>query len=299
MNENNLNAENEEAVQPQTDGAEVTEVTQEEITEPQKTVDEMSDDEFLSYIKSAQDGNVEVQDKTADKPSAQDEIKDSEEDSSEGETGDADPASNEDKPFKVFLTQTEYQSEFDRIIGERLKKSRESIETLEGLKRHALSFYGGDDGDTALRQLIEDLQQQNADKKGVSVEDYKQQSQDSMDAQKYREEQSRILSEQERVTQIQQKWQTESEELKRIVPDFDFAKAMQNQAFYDSIINGMSVTGAYLAVNRQTAQAEKPKARKPIPQNGNVKGSNAGKAEFNPAAMSDADFARYIEKIRG
>lgn len=299
MNENNLNAENEEAVHPQTDGAEVTEVTQEEITDPQpqKTVDEMSDDEFLSYIKSAQDGNVEVQDNTA----RQSEADAAEQGAAEkDDTGDADPADVENKePFKVFNTQAEYQSEFDRIMGERLKKSRESVEILEGLKRHALSFYGGGDGDTALRQLIEDLQQQNADKKGVSVEDYKQQSQDSIDAQKYREEQSRILSEQERVAQIQQKWQTESEELKRIIPDFDFAKAMQNQAFYDNIINGMSVTGAYLAVNRQTAQTEKPKARKPIPQNGNVKGSNAGKAEFNPAAMSDADFARYIEKIRG
>lgn len=299
MNENNLNAElNEEVVQPQDDnGAEITEVIQEEIIEPQKTVDEMSDEEFLSYINTAQDGNVEVQDTAA----RQSEVDTAEQSAAEkDDTGDADPADVENKePFKVFNTQEEYQSEFDRVIGERLKKSRESVETLEGLKQQALNFYGTDDGDTALRQLIDDLQAQNAEKRGVSVEDYDRQTRDSIDAQKYREEQSRISSEQERVAQIQQKWQNESEELKRIVPDFNFAKAMQNQAFYNNIVNGMSVTGAYLAVNQQTAQAEKPKSRKPIQQNGNAKGGNAGRVESNPASMSDADFARYIERIRG
>ena len=299
MNENNLNAElNEEVVQPQDDnGAEITEVIQEEIIEPQKTVDEMSDEEFLSYINTAQDGNVEVQDTAA----RQSEVDTAEQSAAEkDDTGDADPADVENKePFKVFNTQEEYQSEFDRVIGERLKKSRESVETLEGLKQQALNFYGTDDGDTALRQLIDDLQAQNAEKRGVSVEDYDRQTRDSIDAQKYREEQSRISSEQERVAQIQQKWQNEREELKRIVPDFNFAKAMQNQAFYNNIVNGMSVTGAYLAVNQQTAQAEKPKSRKPIQQNGNAKGGNAGRVESNPASMSDADFARYIERIRG
>ena len=299
MNENNLNAElNEEVVQPQDDnGAEITEVMNEEITEPSKTIEEMSDDEFISYINSAQDGNVEVQDTAA----RQSEVDTAEQSAAEkDDTGDADPADVENKePFKVFNTQEEYQSEFDRVIGERLKKSRESVETLEGLKQQALNFYGTDDGDTALRQLIDDLQAQNAEKRGVSVEDYDRQTRDSIDAQKYREEQSRISSEQERVAQIQQKWQNESEELKRIVPDFNFAKAMQNQAFYNNIVNGMSVTGAYLAVNQQTAQAEKPKSRKPIQQNGNVKGGNAGRVESNPASMSDADFARYIERIRG
>lgn len=299
MNENNLNAElNEEVVQPQDDNdAEITEVIQEEIIEPQKTVDEMSDEEFLSYINSAQDDNVEVQDIAA----RQSEVDTAEQSAAEkDDTGDADPADVENKePFKVFNTQEEYQSEFDRVIGERLKKSRESVETLEGLKQQALNFYGTDDGDTALRQLIDDLQAQNAEKRGVSVEDYDRQTRDSIDAQKYREEQSRISSEQERVAQIQQKWQNESEELKRIVPDFDFAKAMQNQTFYNNIVNGMSVTGAYLAVNQQTAPIEKPKSRKPIQQNGNVKGGNAGRVESNPASMSDADFARYIERIRG
>lgn len=276
MNENNLNANLEEVVQPQGNtGAENG-----EITNPQ--IDEMSDEDFESYINSAQNGDFgEVQAESYN-------------------TGIAEPADSDEKsePFRVFNTQEEYQGEFDRIIGERLKKSREGMETLEGLKQQALNFYGTDDGDTALAQLIEDLQQQNAEKKGVSVEDYKKQSQDSIDAQKYRNEQSRKMYEQQRIADIQQRWQNESEELKRIIPDFDFVKAMANNEFYDSIVNGMSVSNAYLNVNMQNTSAMLKK-RRGILQNGNMKGGSAGSVEANPASMTDRDFAKYIERIKG
>lgn len=295
MNDNNLNAEvNEEAVQPQYEnGAEDTLVSDEEITEPQKTVDEMSDEEFLSYINSAQNGTVPESHSEVQTNDEQDEQDNSD------DTGSAEPAdAAKSEPFKVFNTQEEYQGEFDRIIGERLKKSREGMETLEGLKQQALNFYGADDGDAALAQLIDDLQAQNAEKKGISVEDYKQQSQDSIDAQKYRNEQNRISDEQRKIADIQSRWQRESEDLKAIIPDFDFAKAMQNKTFYENIVNGTSVPTAYLAANKAAAPAPKQQ-RRAIPQNGNAKGGSAGKVETNPAAMSDADFARYIEKIKG
>lgn len=310
MEENNLNAEAREVVQPgrmgeqlsesettspqYNDGAEVTGVTQEEVTEPQRNnIDEMSDEEFLSYINSAQNGTV---------PENQSEVQANDEQGKQetsDDTGDAEPAdAAQAEPFKVFNTQEEYQGEFDRIIGERLKKSREGMETLEELKQHALNFYGTDNGDTALAQLIDDLQQQNAEKKGISVEDYKQQSQDSIDAQKYRNEQSRISDEQQKIADIQSRWQRESEDLKAIIPDFDFAKAMQNKTFYENIVNGTSIPTAYLAANRADAPTVKQQ-RKAIPQNGNMRGAGAGKVEANPAAMSDADFARYIERIKG
>lgn len=290
MNENNLNAElNEEVVQPQYEnGAEVTDVTQEEFTEPQ--IDEMSDEEFESYINSAQSGDSEVQAEAAQNDFMSDE--------DGNNTGDAVPAdAAKSEPFKVFSTQEEYQSVIDGIIGERLKKSREGMETLEGLKQHALNFYGIDDGDAALYQLIDDLQYQNAEKHGVSVDKYRQQTQDSIDAQKYRNEQEFKNYKQQRIADIQQRWQNESAELQKVVPDFDFAKAMANNTFYDSIVNGMSVSNAYLAVN--SGGAPMNRQRRAIPQNGNMRGSSAGKVEANPAAMTDNDFKRYIERIKG
>ncbi len=280
MNENNLNAElNEEVVQPQDDnGAEITEVMQEEITEPSKSIEEMSDEEFESYIDTAQESYDDSQ--------------------NDKNTGDAVPADEGNtKPFKVFNTQEEYQGEFDRIIGERLKKSRESMETLEGLKQHALNFYDTYDGDTALRQLVEDLQQQNAEKHGVSVEEYERQMRDSIDAQKYRIEQNRRIYEQQRIADIQRNWESEAAELKKIVPSFDFAKAMMNNTFYDNIVEGQSVSNAYLAAN-QKSPVTVSKTRRSIQQNGNMTGVSAGTVGANPASMSDADFMRYIERIK-
>lgn len=295
MEENKLNAIDEEVVQPQREeGANDTEVSAEEIAVPQ--IDDMSEEDFESYIKSAQNGNM---------PDVQGEVQaekdnntaDGTDDS--GETGTAEPADVENEkskaePFKVFGTQEEYQSNIDKIIGERLKKSRESVETLEGLKSQALSFYGGEDADVALMQLIEDLQSQNAEKQGVSIESYKKQMQDSIDAQRYREEQSRQSDEQQKIVEIQSRWQRESEELKAAIPDFDFNKAMTNKTFYESIVKGMSVGTAYLAANKETV---KPKRRE-ISQNGSSKGSGVGKVEANPASMSDKDFAEYINRLR-
>ncbi|MCI8404702.1 MAG: hypothetical protein HFE49_07340 [Clostridia bacterium] len=304
MNENNLNASAREVVQPESmggqwsngetagpqyeNGAEVTDVTQREFTEPE--VEEMSDEEFESYINSAQSGDGEVQAEAAQNDFMSDQ--------DGNNTGDAVPAdAAKAEPFKVFSTQEEYQSVIDGIIGERLKKSREGMETLEGLKQHALNFYGIDDGDAAICQLIDDLQYQNAEKNGVSVDKYRQQMQDSIDAQKYRNEQGKQMYRQMRIADIQQRWQNEANELKKIVPDFNFAKAMANNTFYENIVNGSSVSNAYLAAN--SAKADGGRQRRAIAQNGNMRGSSPGKVEANPATMTDNDFKRYIERIRG
>lgn len=295
MNENELNAVQEEAVQPQYEnGAE-----NEEINEPQESsqvktadVEKMSDEEFDSYINSAKNGSPvrEVQAKREDS-----EKKDT---SAAEKTGAAEPAESENKPFKVFNTQSEYQSEFDRIIGERLKKNRESMETLEGLKQLSLNFYGTDNGDTAIGQLMEDLQAQNAEKRGVSVDDYKRQMEDSIDAQRYRDEQQRKASEKQQIADIQSRWQKEAEDLKEIVPDFDFAAAMRNKTFYDSIVNGKSVSNAYLAANRAAPAPAVKQPRKVIEQNGNMKNAGIGKVTMNVDTMSDDEFEKYIDRIQ-
>ena len=131
------------------------------------------------------------------------------------------------------------------------------------------------------------------------MEDYKQQSQDSIDAQKYRNEQKQAADRDNQIAEIQQRWQRESEDLKAIVPDFDFAKAIQNKTFFDNIANGKSVSTAYLAANKQNAAAAPKPQRRAIAQNGNMKGNAAGKVEANPANMSDAEFRKYIDRIQG
>ena len=317
MEEKNLNAtgeeiSQEEVVQPQyNDGAFGNEenIAQEGFTNPQEELDnvkdktnfdEMSDEDFEKYINSAQNGTLgrEVQANEYDVDENADKNKN--ENTPISKTGNVEPEDGEEeKPFRIFATKEEFQGVIDGIMGERLKKNREDMSKLDGLKRQALNFYGTDDADTALKQLIEDIEQQNADKKGMSVEEYKQQSKDSIDAQKYREEQRKATDRDNQIAEIQQKWQSESEDLRAIVPEFDFAKAMQNKTFYDNIVRGKSVSTAYLAANTQNTVIGRVKTqRRAIIQNGNMKGNTAGKVEANPATMSDADFRKYIDRIQ-
>ena len=293
MEENNLNASYEEVVQPQDNGAETGELTGSQAAG--RDIENMSDEDFASYIEMAQSGNVsEVQaDDTANSPEADNNAQDDGE-----QSGDAMPAENV-QPYKTFATHEEYQAEFDRVMGERLKKNRADMERLDGLRNLAMSFYGGE-GDDALNSLIKDLREQNAEKAGVSAEEFDKQLRDSADARKYREQMKAQEEQQTRVKEIQDRWIRESADLKAVVPDFDFNKAMGNKAFYDNVINGMSVAAAYIAANKanKPAAPEQPKRRQ-IAQNGNAKGASIGNITPNINAMTDEEFNAYINRLKG
>lgn len=305
MEENNLNAvETTEVVQPSV-GAEGTEMPVEETAEPQtRDIDSMSDDDFAAYIQSAQEGNVgEVQADSAENAGLAEPDRRDVEGAVPYDKGGTDEQTVQ--PFKSFATQEEYQGEIDRIVskryGELASKNRADMERLEGLRDLAVSFYGGE-GDAALNSLINDLREQNAEKAGVSAEEFDKQLRDSADARKYREQVKAQEEQQTRVQEIQQRWAKESEELKAVIPDFDFAKAMGNKAFYDNVINGMSVGAAYLAVNKAAAIQQQPQQqpkRRTIAQNGNARGANIGKVSLNVNSMTDEEFDAYISRLKG
>lgn len=291
MDENNLNASYEEVVQPQDNGAGTGELTGSQATG--RDIENMSDEDFASYIEMAQNGDVsEVQaDDAVNSPEADNNAQDDGE-----QSGDAMPAENV-QPYKTFATHEEYQAEFDRVMGERLKKNRADMERLDGLRELAMRFYGGD-GDNAINSLINDLRDQNAEKSGVSAEELDSQLRDSADARKYREQMKAQEEQQTRVKEIQERWIRESADLKAVVPDFDFNKAMGNKAFYDNVINGMSVAAAYIAANGKPAAPEQPK-RKAIAQNMGMRGASVGKVTPNTDAMTDEEFMDYINRLKG
>lgn len=300
MDEENLNAENEVVVQPQDEnGAEDTNVSQGEFTAPD--YDSMSDEEFAEYINSAKSGTVSRGEVQAE--------------GQETQSGEADPADDSDeapensredevKPFKSFATQEEYQSELNRIIGERLKKTREGKEQLDSILQQAGEFYGSEDTADIVKRLVDDLRSQNADKQGIDVDTYTKNQQDAIDAKRYREQQRAQEEREQRIQQIRSRWDSEAEELKKVVPSFSFEKAIENKRFYDLITDGHSVSMAYLACNNAAAESNPSNLadthkRRSIVQNGNTRGGGSGTVEFNPETASDADFQKYIDKIRG
>ena len=278
---------------------------------PQRDIDSMSDEDFADYINSAQEGRLsEVQAENADL--SKNGQNDGNMTPKTGSIGQADakiPANSSDpgiaapaekaKPFRTFATQGDYQAEIDRIIGDRLRKNREGMEQLDGLKQLALSFYGTNDSDFALSKLTDELKNHAARRKGMSVDDYNAHTRDRIDAEKYRALERRRMQKEQISRDLRMRWMRESEDLKTIVPDFDFAKAMGNRTFHDYITRGMSVGAAYVASTRNDPGLQTPAPkRRSIPQNGNMNRNGIGKVEMNVAGMSDAEFQKYINRIK-
>ncbi len=117
------------------------------------------------------------------------------------------------------------------------------------------------------------------------------------DAKKYREQLQQKQAFDEKVKQIRENWQKEAEAIKRVVPEFDFEKAMQNEKFYNLIMSGESIPIAYLAINNDKQQ-ESPSKRRVIVQNGQSTSNANGSPEQNIAGMSDEDFAKYLKKLK-
>ncbi len=117
------------------------------------------------------------------------------------------------------------------------------------------------------------------------------------DAKKYREQLQQKQAFDEKVKQIRENWQKEAEAVKRVVPEFDFEKAMQNEKFYNLIMQGESIPIAYLAINHG-AQSEASSKRRVIVQNGQSTSNANGSPEMNVAGMSDEDFAKYLKKLK-
>lgn len=104
--------------------------------------------------------------------------------------------------------------------------------------------------------------------------------------------------EQER-SELFEKWDEGIKELTQIIPDFDFAKALQNKSFYIALCRGMSIAGAYLKAKLDSENGKAAPAAKRIPENGVMRAAAGGNTRRNPADMSDKDFGEYIKSIMG
>ncbi len=183
-----------------------------EIVSPQN-VDEMNDEQFDAYIKSAKDGEVQAA------------------------SGTAGPAENAG-PYMSFDTKEALQEYQDKTIGNRLREIRESGERISGVCELAKQRYNTDSGEVALNLLKKELAEKNAGEAGLSLGQYELMN-----------ELRALKSEtdyQRRVDEIQNEWKKEEAALKNIVPNFSLEQAFENPDFYNAVVeNHMSVTEAY------------------------------------------------------
>ena len=86
--------------------------------------------------------------------------------------------------------------------------------------------------------------------------------------------------------------------IKERVPEFDLAEMLKNDPqFRERILKGYSVEDAFYLSNMKKAE-DMPKKKIGIKENGknHYMGSSTGR---NVAAMSDEDFKKYINSIKG
>lgn len=166
------------------------------------------------------------------------------------------------QPFKVFNTKEEFQKEFDKVIGERLKKQRETEETLRSelnkvkpFLEIAMQYHGINDPEAALKRIADDYLAELAERANMPLDTYKDYTQlKKKDAERSEAEKAR--QEKEEMDRKAAQWWEEgtkfAEELKKDNPnlEFDMVKETQNPQFVHYLVAGLSVKDAYFLVHK-------------------------------------------------
>ncbi len=215
-------------------------------------------------------------------------------DGAEDEPENADESEPERDKSEGKLTQAEVDAIVKSRIAENNRAMSKRYSVYDELGDEAMRFYGGN-RDEAVKQMLADLRGQNAEQMGMSEEKYADMRRTEDKARRYDEQERARNDAQAEQDAIIKRWREQSDELKEIVPDFDFVKAMENADFKKAIFAGKSVSAAYMLSNKE--RAAKPQ-RKSIRQEAAKRQPASAKAEFDPTSASDKDFNDYINKIR-
>ena len=163
-----------------------------------------------------------------------------------------------------IMADPEYNKQMQATVQSRLRSAKSAEDALGKLtpalellaRKHGLDPAAMDYD--ALAKAISDDESYYEDKAlemGVSVETAKQiDQQERANARAQRQEQQNL--EQQKIQQHFQKLQQQGEEMKKVFPDFDLRKELQNPAFVrmTSPNVGISVEDAYYAVHRKELQ---------------------------------------------
>lgn len=145
----------------------------------------------------------------------------------------------------------EYEKRFRQGLDRRFKETeglRQQTEAARPLMELLAGKYGVDAGDIGAllkaAEADESYYEQEAAEKGLTVQQlkqFKQMERENARLKAAHEERQRV----ERANQVQARWAQESEALKAIYPDFDFAREAQNDKFTRLLKSGVDVRTAY------------------------------------------------------
>ena len=168
------------------------------------------------------------------------------------------------KPLKEILEDPDYNREMQAIVQSRLRSAKDAEDKLAKLQPALELLARANNLDPenidydALAKAINDdesFYEQKALEMGVSVETAKKIDQQERNTARKERENARTLEDQ-RIQQHVMKLEQQGEAMKKVFPNFDLRKELQNPVFFrmTSPNVGLSVEDAYYAVHRNEIQ---------------------------------------------
>lgn len=149
----------------------------------------------------------------------------------------------------------EYEKRFKQGLDRRFKETealRQQTEAARPLMELLAGKYGVDAGDmdalVKAAEADESYYEQEAAEKGLSVQqlkEFKRMERENASLKAAAEERQRV----ERASQVQARWAQETEAMKAVYPNFDFAQESQNERFIGLLTRGVDVRTAYEVVH--------------------------------------------------
>ena len=212
-----------------------------------------------------------------------------------------------------------YGQAISQAIQQRFKNQgdlQSTVDKTNSVLAPMYQRYGLEAGDIeGLQKAIasdEDLFSAEAERQGLSVEQYRQNLQLQAEAERGRQLQQQFLDEQNR-NRMYAEWDRQSDELRESFPKFDLGQEIQqNQKFADLIDNGVSVQDAFFAshakdilsgINQESTQAARAdvvntiqqRAARP-PENG-IRHNAAVVRKVDPKTFTNEDMDKILADV--
>ena len=275
-------------------------------------IENMSDEEFNEYLESGLESDLDDEDITENEGEEETEDEKSDEESDLDPTPEDDkPEEGEKKPFKTFETEADYEAEIEKRVNEALKDKPKADDkdkaAIDRIKRIAKKYFK--DTETPLEDVAEELEKQYAEHEDIDIDTLRESMDAEDDAEKWRSAEKDKADKEARdkgKKDFIDKLNRDAESLKAIVADFDLKEALKDKKFYNAILDGKSVLEAYNLMDKpkkDEAEPEKGEEKDEKPErknveNGLLKAKGTGSGRNNPATLSDAEFKKYIDKIK-
>lgn len=218
----------------------------------------------------------------------------------EGEPEPESAEKGEEKYFKTFETKEEYQNNIDRIFNSRFRDYKETKTKYENIVDELKNYFDTTDDAAALSMFSEHMSRQNAEKKGISVQDYKKYALLEKKAGKYDElmqqqaaAEAERLAKESRSNAIRSRLFSEADIIKKTDKSFNLQKLYDSD---DDFKKDLEESGSvFLAYTRMKSRLGK---------HGSFRESGssdmaAGHVSATAADLSDSEFEKYINKIQG